>query len=86
MKTTRLVAALLIAVAPVWANEPTVGGRTTCWYDQNGKLTGSSPAEAGAKPGTTVQMAAPGDRAWSRTVIGDAGYCPAKLPVSSLNQ
>jgi hypothetical protein len=80
-----MTATLLIAAVPAWANEASDAGLITCWYNQNGKLTGSTPAEAGAKPGTTIQTAEGGDRAWNRTVVGDdASACPAKLPVSSI--
>jgi hypothetical protein len=84
MKTALLATALLIAVIPAWASEAPTPALITCWYDQSGGLTGSTPAQPGTTPGTTTQTAAAGDRAWSRTVVGSDGRaCPSRLPVSS---
>jgi hypothetical protein len=56
----------------------------TCWYDENGHFTGSSPAQAGATEGTKTAGAASGSHSWSYTVAGhDPVACPDRLPVSS---
>jgi hypothetical protein len=84
MKITLLAAALLIAVIPALAESPSQPARISCWYDQSGKFTGSTPAEAGATAGTTIQTAASGARTWRHTILGSsADLCPDKLPVSS---
>jgi hypothetical protein len=84
MKTSLLAAALLIAALPALAENPPEPALIACWYDQSGKFTGSTPAEAGATAGTTIQTAASGARTWRHTILGgNAGSCPDKLPVSS---
>jgi len=84
MKTSLLAAALLIAAIPALAENPPELPLTTCWYDQTGKLTGSTPAEAGATAGTTIQTAASGARTWKHIILGgNVDSCPDKLPVSS---
>ncbi len=59
----------------------------TCWYDENGSLTGSEPAEADAAVGSKTQVAASGAHAWKYTVAGSNQLaCPAKLPVSTISR
>lgn len=59
----------------------------TCWYDENGALTGSEPAAADATVGSKTQVAASGAHAWKYTVAGsDQVACPAKLPVSTISR
>jgi hypothetical protein len=60
-------------------------GMRTCWYDENGSLTGSEPATADAKEGSKTQVADSGAHSWSYTVKGgNQVACPAKLPVSTV--
>lgn len=59
----------------------------TCWYDENGALTGSEPAAPDAKEGSKTQVAGSGAHAWSYTVAGaNHAACPAKLPVSTITR
>ena len=85
MKTTLVAAALLCALPTLAQVSPIEGQKilTTCWYNENGELTGSQPAAPNARPGTTVHAAASAEHTWSHTVSGGSAACPAKLPVSS---
>lgn len=58
----------------------------TCWYDENGRLTGSELAAADETIGSKTRVATSGAHAWKYTVAGaDAVACPAKLPVSTIS-
>ncbi len=60
--------------------------RTTCWYNEQGVLTGSEPAAEGVTPGSKSQVAASGAHSWKYTVAGGSHVsCPAKLPVSTVS-
>jgi hypothetical protein len=59
----------------------------TCWYDENGTLTGSEPAAGDATVGSKTQVASSGAHTWKYTAAGaDEVACPAKLPVSTISR
>jgi hypothetical protein len=59
----------------------------TCWYDENGTLTGSEPAADDAIVGSKNQVASSGAHTWKYTAAGaDEVACPAKLPVSTISR
>lgn len=73
------VVCLFALAAPALAQD--AAPITTCWYNQDGKLTGTS---AGA-PGTHIRYVyltgRGGDKTWAYAIrSADAQECPARVP------
>jgi hypothetical protein len=87
MKKRSAILVLLAVAAPALAQSaPQATARSekalyTCWYSDEGKLTGVTPAAAGEIPHYLQLTGRGGDKAWAYAIRSADGHdCPAHRP------
>ncbi|GAA0542507.1 hypothetical protein FHS83_000272 [Rhizomicrobium palustre] len=81
----RILTAALLALSalafPAMAEETPAPGVITCWYNDNGKLTGVTPASTSEHVNYLYNTGRGGDQAWAYAVHGaKTEDCPARRP------